>query len=358
MAIYWSWAWGDETLTQLTNEMDWSANTSDTSRIAPRTDRTYGYPGSPTRYGLGTTNSRHVETPPGTWLQKGAVAVSVFATSDWKHDYNDAPIIASLGDKNGIYLFVTSPASAGEIRLTFDNNSSTFSDHIVSGSWPADEWHYIVLKYDHSLPSPTAEVWINGALQCQATASWTDAISTTGVYRTGGFSNDSSLPAGVIGQIIVYDTGSQIAGNFYDPVYCTRVEPTVDIGTSKFQPSTGSHNFAVLDSPFDSSIFTSNTSSVAGDSVICEASGALGWYSQLGTTPTIINGLTVHAFASGSGQNGFSAVSNDNSTYLTGTHFTPDISDPTYGWVTAGAEPSSGLAWNTASLLYVKYEVS
>ena len=358
MAIYWSWAWGNETITQLRNEMSWGGNSTNTSRIGPRTDRTYTYPGSPTRYGLGTWDSNYIETPPGTWLQKGIVAVPVYATSFWKNDYNDAAIIGSVGDQNAIYLHCSNPG-AGTLSVRFDNYSFSFSDHVVSGSYSANDWHYCVMKYDHSLSSPTAEVWIDGTLQLQATASWSDAISTSGKYRIGGFSDDSSFPGGVIGQIVVYDTGSQVAGNFYDPVFCTRVEPTVDeTGVGTFTPSVGSDNFAVLDSPFDSSIFTANTSSNAGDRVVCQSSGALGWYSQLGTTPTVINGLTTHVYASGSGQSGFAGVSNNNSTYATGTHFTPDISDPTYGWVTAGSEPSAGAAWTTASLLYVKYEVS
>ncbi len=356
MALYWSWAWGDETSTQLANEMGWSRSDTNTSRIGPRSDTVYTYPGSPTRYSLGTTGARYVQTPASTWLQSGWICIPIFATTGFSG--NEAwNLVASYGNANSIQVYISN-TTTGEVTLQLYDN--TFSrTQISAGTITANDWHYIALKYDHSLLSPTAELWIDGSLRCAGTASWSEAQSTTGVYRSGGFASAGSLPSGQIGQIVVYDTGSLSSGNPYDPIYCTRVNPTVDeTGVGTFSPSTGADNFAVLDSPFDSSIFTANTSSNVGDRVVCQSSGALGWYSQLGTTPTVINGLTTHVWASGSGQNGFAGVSNDNSTYDTGSHITPDTNDPTYGYVNSADQPSDAAPWNTGSLLYVKYEVS
>ena len=95
-----------------------------------------------------------------------------------------------------------------------------------------------------------------------------------------------------------------------------------------------------------------------GDRVVCQASGASGFYSQLGTTPTDFRGITVHGWASGSGGDGFVALSDNNTNYTAGNNITPDISDPTYAYATAATQPSDSAAWNTGSLLYVKYEVS
>lgn len=355
MAVYWSWAWGNETALQLNDEMGFNPSDTNSSRCAPRTDVTYTYPGSPTRYSLGTTSVRYIETPPSSWIDNGWVCVPVYATDTWRTGDGN-PIISSLGNEVFIRLYISN-STTGEMTLNMNGgglNNSNFS----AGTLNLNDWQYVALKYDLSVASPTAQVYVDGSLRLTATASWSDSISTSGVYRTGGFSNQSSFPAAYVGQIIVYDTGSLASGNPYDPIYCTRVEPTDDIGTSKFIPSTGVDNYAVLDSPFDSSTFTANTSSIAGDNVICEASGASGFYSQLGTTPTDIRGVTLHGWASGSGQNGFVGISDDNATYDTGSHITPDISDPTYGYATAADQPSDGVAWNTGSLLYVKYEVS
>ena len=357
MAVYWSWAWGNESALQLNNEMGFNPSTTNAGNIAQRTDVTYTYPGSPTRYSLGTTTVRYIDTPSSAWINNGWVCVPIYATNTWRTDTTSAPLIASIGNEVFATVYVSN-ASTGEISLNINgggSNNTTFS----AGTLTLDDWHYVALKYDLSTTSPTAEVYVDGVLRVTGSVAWTDNPSTSGVYRTGGFCNENFFPAGYIGQIIVYDTGSLASGNPYDPIYCTRVEPTIDeTGVGTFTPSTGVDNYAVLDSPFDSSIFTANTSSNVGDRVVCQASGASGFYSQLGTTPTEFRGITVHGWASGSGQNGFVGISDNNSTYDTGSQITPDISDPTYTYATAADQPSDAAAWNTGSLLYVKYEVS
>ena len=222
------------------------------------------------------------------------------------------------------------------------------------------------MRYNLAGTVANAEVWVDGTLVLSATASWsggTPDADGVGTYKFGGIGNATSISSlnAPLAQIIIYDTGSLSSGYPYEPRFVTRVNPTVDVpgsGVGTFTPSTGTDNFAVLDSPFDSSIFTANTSSNVGDRVVCEASGASGFYSQLGTIPTDIRGITLHGWASGSGQQGFVGISDNDSNYDAGTVITPDTNDPTYGYVTAPDQPSNGTVWGTGSLLYVKYEVS
>ena len=357
MAVYWSWAWGNETALQLNDEMGFNPSTTAAGNIAPRTDVIYTYLGSPTRYSLGTTSIRYIETPASAWINNGWVCVPIYATDTWRSDVSSAPIISSLGNEVSVRLYISN-TTTGE--LTSNINGGGFNNtNSSAGFLTLNDWQYVALKYDLSTSNPTADVYVDGVLRVNGSVAWSDSPSTSGVYRTGGFSNQGSFPSAYIGQIIVYDTGSLASGNPYDPIFCSRVEPTIDeTGVGTFTPSTGVDNYAVLDSPFDSSIYTANTSSNVGDRVVCQASGASGFYSQLGTTPTEIRGVTVHGWASGSGQDGFVGISDNNSTYDTGSHITPDISDPTYAYATAADQPSNAAAWNTGSLLYVKYEVS
>ena len=358
MAVYWSWAWGDETALVLRDEMGFVISDVLDFRIAPRTDVVYTYPGSPTRYSLGTIRQQYVETPTSTWVDNGWICVPIFATNGWETGA-DRRVAASLGDQVTARLYVSN-STTGELQLNIrgaGSNNTFFS----AGTLSLNDWHYIALKYDLSVASPTAEVYVDGVLRLTATVPWTNAISTNGVYRVGGFCNQYNLPAGLIGQIIVYDDTALSSGNPYDPRFVTRVNPTIDVtgsGVGTFTPSTGTDNFAVLDSPFDSSIYTANTSSNVGDRVVCQASGASGFYSQLGTTPTDFRGITVHGWASGSGQQGFVGLSDNNSIYDASFAITPDINDPTYAYVTAADQPSDAAVWDTGSLLYVKYEVS
>lgn len=362
MAVYWSWAFGNETTVQLNGEMGFSVDDTNAIYGAPTTDPEgiYSYPGSPTRYSLDLARDTRIETPSGVFLPAGWVAIPVRTFQGWESDQS-SPIIGINGDNQDITLYC-SDEGLSQVILRFTRSGASASDFVV-GTFPDGDWRYFALKYDTTGTQPTAEVWVDGTQMLAATSSWSGGTpNTTGIYRFGGYGDGSRVDFGLnapLAQIIIYDTGSLASGNPYDPRFVTRVEPTVDeAGVGTFTPSTGVNNYAVLDSPFDSSIFTANTSSVVGDRVVCQASGASGFYSQLGTTPSDIRGVTLHGWASGSGQQGFVGISDNNSTYDAGAAITPDLNDPTYGYVTAADQPSDAAAWNTGSLLYVKYEVS
>ena len=362
MAVYWSWAFGNETAAQLNDEMGFYVSNTNASYAAPTTDAdaVYSYPGSPTRYSLDLGNNTRIELTTDVFLTSGWIATPVRTFQGWQSDVN-SPVMAAIGDNQTVRLFCSNE-STSELSLRLTKAPSTNSDHVV-GTFPDGDWRYFAVKYDTTGTQATAEVWVDGTLAVSATSSWSGGTpNTNGLYRFGGYGNANRVNDGLnapLAQIIIYDTGSLASGYPYDARFVTRVNPTEDeAGVGTFTPSTGSDDFAVLDSPFDSSIFTANTSSNVGDRVVCEASGASGFYSQLGTTPTDIRGITLHGWASGSGQQGFVGISDNNSTYDTGSHITPDTNDPTYGYVNAPDQPSDAAAWNTGSLLYVKYEVS
>lgn len=355
MAVYWSWAWGPETLTQLKNEMGFSSTSG--FGVNPDSNTIYTYIGSPTRYSMKFDVAQQLRTPASSFVNKGWVCVPFYAESPYTAT-NSRPIISVDGNTQQVLVYCSNVGTAELSLRMFENTGFNNSTFVISGTYANDQWHYLALKYDITLASTTAEVWINGSQQLVATASYSSAVvSTSGEYRTVGFSDSSSKA--YIGQIVVYDTGSLSSGNPYDSIYCTRANPTIDeTGVGTFTPSTGVDNYAVLDAPFDSSIFTANTSSNVGDKVVCQVSGTSGFYSQIGTSPDDIRGVTVHGWASGSGQNAFVGISNDNSTYDNGGSILPDVSTPTYAYATAADQPSDSNPWNTGSLLYIKYEVS
>lgn len=358
MAVYWSWAFGPETGVQLKNEMGFGLSDTGISTVISTTDSNsiYSYPGSPTRYSLDLRKDNRLIFPNGIWTPAGWIAMPIRTFQGFESD-RSSPLMQAYGNNQQVYIWCSNE-STKQLSLSFQGGG--YSDHVI-GLYPDGDWRYFAMKYDTTISQPTAEVWVDGVLALTATSSWSGTANTSGYYKSGGFGNGFSFANAPLAQIIIYDTGSLSSGYPYEPRFVTRVNPTIDVtgsGVGTFTPSTGTDNFAVLDSPFDSSIYTANTSSNVGDRVVCQASGASGFYSQLGTTPTDFRGITVHGWASGSGQQGFVGLSDNNSTYDTGSHITPDTNDPTYGYVNAPDQPSDAAAWNTGSLLYVKYEVS
>jgi len=358
MALYWSWAFGNETTFDLKNNMGFGLDNTGASytQITTNSNSVYSYPGSPTRYSLDLRRGNRLVFPTGIWLDAGWIAMPIRTFQGFDSDRN-SPVMQAYGNNQQVYIFC-SDESTEQLSLSFQGGGT--SDHVI-GTYPDGDWRYFAMRYNTSISQPTAEVWVDGILVLSATSSWSGTANTSGYYRAGGFGDGLGFttPNAPLAQITIYDTGSLSSGYPYEPRFVTRVNPTADeSGVGVFTPSVGSSDFAVLSSSFGTSSFTSNTGSNVGDRVVCKASGTLGFYSQLGTTPTDIRGLTLHGWASGSGQNGFVGISNNNSTYDTGSHITPDINDSTYGYVTAADQPSDAAAWNTGSLLYVKYEVS
>ena len=356
MAVYWSWAFGNETSFDLKNNMGFGLDNTGITFATPTTDSSsvYSYPGSPTRYSLDLRKDNRLTFPDGIWTSAGWIAMPIRTFQGFESD-RGSPVMQAYGNNQQVYIWCSNE-STKQLSLSFQGGGT--SDHVI-GLYPDGDWRYFAMKYDTTISQPTAEVWVDGVLVLAATSSWSGTANTVGYYKSGGFGNGFGPPNAPLAQIIIYDTGSLSSGYPYEPRFVTRVNPTADeTGVGVFTPSVGSSDFAVLSSSFGTSSFTANTGSNVGDRVVCKASGTLGFYSQLGTTPTDFRGITLHGWASGSGQNGFVGISNNNSTYDTSSHITPDINDPTYAYVTSADQPSDAAQWGTASLLYIKYEVS
>ena len=351
MAVKWSWAFGPETGAQLNNEMGWSCNT-DPNVVGPTQTHTYTYPGSPTtgpsaRYSLRSDSISSVQIPNDAWSPEGWVAFPYYKTTIVTH--SNGRLINVYGSLENNSIWVDFRVN-DEIELFIDG--ITQGSVLLSGM--TNEWNYWALRYTMSGTTWGATLFLNGVEILSGSETGKNA-ETGGTISWSGPGNGDRV--NYYGQIICYDSLSD-AGET-DHLYVTRVNPTVDTATTgTWTPSVGSDEFAVLSASYDSSTFTSNTGSANGDKVICKVIGALGLITQLGTTPSAINGITVHAWASGSGQNGFTALSDNNAAYDNGTEITPDLNDPTYCFSTAPDQPSNGAAWHATSSLYIKYEVS
>ena len=346
--IKWSWMFGPETSNQLANEMGWAR--SHASSNYPSDTYTYTYPGDPQeaadiRRSYSLYSNYNLTTPILTAATSGSISVPVYF--DGIPQTNSDDLILVMNSSLGTAFEIESMTGGG-----FQLKVAGVIKETITGFPSADNWTYLTLKYDMSTTPYSAQMWINGS-GSGTTYTETGAPQTIdGSVRITGLNTSAGYRDAYFGQIATYSDWVDTE----TPKYVTRVNPTVDTSeTGSWAPSVGTDNFAVLSSSYNSSTFTSNTGSSVGDKVICQAQNLA---TQLGTTPSLIDGITVHAWASGSGQNGFTALSDDNATYISGTHITPDINDPTYCFSSAPDQPSDVGAWTATSSLYIKYEVS
>ena len=360
MAVKWSWMFGPESALQLNNEMGFAIYNTTTAVNEPSQAFIYSYPGAPTtgpsaRYSWSADQYLgYLDIPGGAAAPEGWVTVPLYINTNlWS---STATIIKVWGSDTNDSIYFSVQAS-GEARLYIDGTvqSPTFTPSGLSYNW-----NYWALKYSMTGSTWSASVYLNGVeiLSGSKTGGGVQAETVASARLNGPGTADRS---NYFGQIICYDDLTDQAQVPFQ--YVTRVNPTVDTGVGSpgygtWAPTGGSSNFKVLSGSFDSSTYTVNSAASVGNKVVCQVTGALGLVTQLGTTPTSIDGITVHCWASGSGHNGFTGLSDDNTTYTSGTHITPDINDPTYCFSTDALQPSDNAVWNATSSLYIKYEVS
>lgn len=366
MALVWSWAFGQETTSQYQAEMDWKTFASAGSvSFQSASDKVYSYIGSPTRY------SHQIATSGSGFASVPAVAVAPLVTS--LEGWVAMPVkrygASALGSTSPI-IAVTgyfSPSGTSNIRIQPVNSTGTVTLYVdnvfksTSAVYDWSSWHYVALRWDMGSTTPgtwQGEMYIDGTLEGSGNDARADAVVDIDViYGSPG----SSANPWLVGQIILYDA---IADSGETPLFVTRVEPTADgtnVGT--WTPSTGSDDFAVVDSPFDTATFTEETSPTSGDKLEVLTSGAGGTddlTTQLGITPTSVAGVTAHVYGVGQTitaravvRDGPAAASSD---AATGDTATVDVSTPTYATATATTK-SGAVAWTGSDAPALVYDV-
>jgi len=352
MAVKWSWAFGPETGAQLNNEMGWSCDTFGYD-VEPTQAHTYTYPGSPTtgpsaRYSLRTDSNEWITIPNSAWSPEGWVAFPYLKTTAGT-SYS-ARLISIYGNTEANSIWADFKVD-DEIELWIDS----VSQGSVSLSGMTNEWNYWALRYTMSGTTWGATLFLNGVEILSGSETGKAAETGGKISFSGPGSGDR---VNYYGQIICYDSLSEPSASAPFQ-YVTRINPTDDIATSGiWTPSVGSDDYAVLSSSFDSSTHTVNTDASSGEFVTCRASIDIA--TQIGTSPGMISGITLHAWASGSGLNGKAALSNNGSLFEYGDVITPDINDPTYCFFTAPQQVQSVSPddWDGADAPYMRYELT
>jgi hypothetical protein len=346
MAVKWSWAFGQENATLLNDDMEWQLFAALGSYV-PDNSFTYTYAGSPGRYSLKVNSGADFYLPVQSFTPSGWLTAAIYNDSPgWVQNTYFLQVIGGNSRYISIYM---SNAAANTFALYVDNTlKATFS-------LPIGNWHYWALQYDMSADPWSGRVFVDGVA---VTATFTDSqtAQTTGVYHSEGFSSNSSFPtAGTtyFAQFIVYDSLGD-AGEV--PKFVTRLSPDLDsseVGT--WTPSAGATNVGVTaNDPFDPTTYTEDTTPISGENVVTTFAADIA--TQLGISPTSIDGVTTHAYASGTAINSFASCG-DSGSFTDGSTFTPDLADTTYGYATAPINPNTAVAWTGTDTVQTKFEI-
>ena len=339
MAIKWSWAFGTETPTVL-EEMGW--DWQNTGAGAVSTTETYTYVGSPARRSMSQDDpflGELFRAPTQAWSPQGWLTTAVYYQGGT--GVSGRTIISVFGGVSGRSTYVRlNNAGSNTAALYVDN---TFKEAFTL---LPDRWNYVALQYDMSTTTWSGRVFVDG-VAVTALHTDTSTAETTGGHFFGGITNGNFT---YHAQAIVYD---DTADSGEIPLFVTRVDPMADTSTVGTWTSTAADNHSALESPFDSTSYVNNDPTTAGNDVRVETTNLS---TQLGTSPTTVAAVTVHTWATGSGVDGFAAVSDNNTVYTAGNTITPSV-NATYSYATDNSQPSGG-PWTSASNIYYKYEVS
>ena len=211
-----------------------------------------------------------------------------------------------------------------------------------------DRWNYIALQYDMSASPWSGRVYVDGVAVTSTHTDNQNAETTGGIFM-GGVTNGKFT---YYAQVILYDSTADPGET---PYYVTRVDPMADTGTTGTWTINGGSpdNHSALESPFNKATNVNNDPTTAGNDVVVATTNLS---TQLGTSPTVLPGITVHTWATGSGIDGRAEISDDNAAYTAGNTITPSV-NPTYSYVTSETQPSSGTGWTLGDTIYYKYEV-
>ncbi len=343
MDLRWSWSFGNESTSDL-SAMGWDPSALGLT-LTSDADKVYSYSGSPTRYGWifsGNQGSMGLPSSIGAGLTEGWLAAPIkgLALSGL---WSGVPILRATGASGeNIDARIT---SSGALSLYV---SDTFQETTPAIDWLS--WRYVALRFDFSSDPWTGQIFVDGVAQT-ALRSQSDAPDTVANLRISGPSR-LNTPDAFISQVVVWDS---VGDSGETPVYATRVEPTSD-GTSigTWTPSTGSDDFAVVASPFDSATYTQEASPSASDRVeVVTSTIATG----LGISPGSIAGVTAHSYSEGQSLTARAIVGDGGAGESAGAATAISAGSTSYAYATAAVAPTSGSSWLGSESVDLVYEV-
>ena len=257
---------------------------------------------------------------------------------------------------NSSLLKVMGVADPGDhLAFMYISNTATsvvscFVDNTLAGTTTLtlDNWHYVCISYDFGVTTPGTAVgtfFVDGTQVATASDNFGPGGTESGAKaESGGFSNTLALTA----QVVAYDTGTSEA-DAAAPIFVSRLAPNADTSeVGSWTPSTGSTNIGVTAGTFDNATYTAESAPSASDNVVTEVNNLA---AQLGLTPGVVRGGTVHSYSSGTNLRARAGIKDSGAgSFSNGSTVTPDENDTTYAYAT-----STGLTGS--STINVKYEV-
>ena len=309
---------------------------------------TFTYSGSPTRYGWifdgwqTFVGEGFLEPPTSAVSGMGSGWIAAPWKSEVGTGYNDTRTVIKVTGASGeaIEIRVTPTASLSlYVSNTFQETTASAIDFT--------SWRYVALRWDMS-GADTAGSW-SGRIYVDGTAvtalnTEVDAADTAASMRIGPGPARNNTPDAYCSQIIVWD---DLADSGEVAAFATRIEPTADgtnVGT--WTPSTGSDDFAVVDSPWDAATYTQEASPAASDrcEVVTSALSA-----ALGFTASSIDGVTAHSLSQGQALTARAVVSISAGTEANGDNTSISASATTYAWAT---DTAAYAASDTVDLIF------
>lgn len=343
MALHWSWAFGNETTTDLI-AMGWAIPSTANVSLTSATDEVYTYTGSTTRYGWKMrVGSGSMYAPPEavSGLTDGWAAVPVKAL-DTSAIANNQNVLRVVGaDAVAIYVNVTSGSA---LSLYVANQ---FKETTASIDWTS--WKYVSLKWDFggviSAGKWSAQLYVDG-VAVTALQEHTRAASTAALVQIGSGPGRAGQLDCCYSQMIVWGSSSD-AGE--TPYYVTRADVTADgtnVGT--WTASSGGADYVDVASPFDAATYTQDATPSASDR--CEVVSST-IATALGITPGTVAGVTGHTFSEGQAVTAKAVVGPSGGAETSGSNVTISASSTTYAMATSTA------AFTGSDTIDVIYEV-
>lgn len=337
MALEWAWAFGAESALDL-EAMGWDCSTTSTSAIEPSTAQQYTYTGSPTRYSLTMDASVIAAIPVSVSSPQGWRSVAVLHTST---PANNAWLIRAIGE-NGKHV-AARMKSSGALYLYVDD---VYKAATAIQDWST--WRFVSLRFDLSAGTWSGQIYVDGVA---ATAEWTDSGTASTTSKTECHGTSAGDRNHHLAQIIAWDDLADSLGP--TPRYVTLARPGADISeTGTWTPSTGATNHGVVGGVFDSSTYTEEATPTAADEVVVAPASDIATIT--GITPTSIDGVVVHTFSTGSGQQARAEVGDGTST-TTGTAGAIGAST-TERHAAAPSKPSGG-SWGASDTPEAVYHI-